>query len=248
MSPDSIELVLEAVGALLVPFFLLVLGQWFIRSKERSDAARHDAASVASFLEHLSSRNKARRKLSLLALAHMRDANLLPRELFQSIESIASVDDPEVAAFAQVALGSTRLRQDLSQAERTLLLELLLPVKIHLERTRSAFKDWMDLEYKTPNVEMEKLIKASNSVISSLLRSKWHLIPRDLQPDALQLLEHYDAWLAEYNRLRPNGVRDPNTPYVFVGPQGFPFPGKAEERFLSRYAVLAGEARQPATA
>ena len=225
----------------LVPVLLFFLGQRYIKSKERADIARQNAASLASFLEHLSSDNKQTRKLSLLALAHMRDGDAFPKVLFQSVESIASVDDPEVAAYAEVALGNTHLRAGLDQAQRTLLLELLLPIKIHLERSRTAFERWTEVAYGKPNLEMEDAIKASNGAISSLLRSRWHLVPRDLQADAVQLLEHYDAWLAEYDRLRPDGVRDLKVPYVFVGPQGFPFPREAEQHFLSRYEALAGE-------
>lgn len=81
-------------------------------------------------------------------------------------------------------------------------------------------------------------MKVSNLTIRNLLAAKSYLIPADLQEDASKLVTHYDAWLAEYNHLRPNGVRNPDVPYVFVGPQGFPFPTDAETHFLSRYAKL----------
>lgn len=64
------------------------------------------------------------------------------------------------------------------------------------------------------------------------------MIPAELQDDAMKLIEHYDAWSEEYVRLRPGGVRDPNVPYVFVGPKGFPFPVEAEKNFLNKYAMM----------
>jgi hypothetical protein len=238
---DGLKLVVDALGALLVPVVLFLLGQWFLRSKERSDNARQDAIQLAAFLEHLSSENKDRRKLALLALTYMNDAGVFPGILLQSVQSIAARDEPDVAAVARLALGAAHPREGLSQKDRDLLLEVLLPAKVHFERSHQAFQRWVDERPAKPNLEIEDAIKASNSVISALLRTKWHLIPGNLQVDALRLLEHYDAWLAEYYRLRPGGVRDPKVPYVFVGPLGFPFPVDAERRFVEQYAALVAD-------
>src|SRR5262249_44389819 len=111
---ERLKLVVDALGSLLVPLVLFVLGQLFLRSKERSDGARQDALHLASFLEHLSSDNKERRKLALLALTHMRDARLFPEVLFQAVQSIAVRDDPEVSAVARLALGTTQPQKNLS--------------------------------------------------------------------------------------------------------------------------------------
>jgi hypothetical protein len=77
--------------------------------------------------------------------------------------------------------------------------------------------------------------------IRNLLVEKGLLIPGNLQPDALKLIEHYDAWLREYDRVRPGGVRDPNVPWVFVGPQGVPFPVESEKRFMELYEELTAK-------
>ena len=238
---ESLKLIVDGLGALLIPVVLFFLGQWFIRSKERSDSALRDAGQLEAFLEHLSSASRERRKLALLALTHMHYAGLFPEALLQAVESIAALDDPEIAAAARLALGRTRPQGNLSSDDRDLFVELLLPMKVHFDRSRQAFQAWVQNRPTKPNLEIEDAIKASNSVIRSILTNKWHLIPIDLQGDALRLIEHYDAWLAEYDRVRPGGVRDPNVPYVFVGPQGFPFPVEAEKRFLERYARMATE-------
>lgn len=241
MTLDQGKLIVDALGALLIPIVLLFLGQWFIRSKEQSEIARRDAEQLAVFLEHLSSESRERRKLALLALTHMNNAGQFPAVLLQSVESIAARDDLEVAAVARLALGRERPNEGLNPDERALVLELLLPMKVHFDRTRQAFEFWVKEQSITPNVEIEDAIKSSNSIICNLLRTKWHMVPTILQQDALRLLEHYDAWSAEYERLRPGGVRDPKVPHVFVGPLGYPFPADAEQRFLARYAELASE-------
>ena len=235
---EGLNLLVDALSALLIPVVLFFLGQWYLRSKERNETALRDAEQLRAFLEHLSSDSKERRKLALLALTHMQNGGLFPMALLQAVESIAALDDPEIAAVARLALGRTRPQENLSPDERALLFELLLPLKVHFERSRLAFKAWVQNPPTRPNIEIEDAIKASNSVIHKILTTKWHLIPADFQEDALRLIEHYDAWSAEYDRLRPGGVRDPNVPYVFVGPQGFPFPAKAEQHFLEKYEKM----------
>jgi hypothetical protein len=229
---EKVKLFIDA----LMPLVVLVLGQKFIRAQNKSERARQDAVQLAAFLEHLSSESKERRKLALLALTHMGDANLFPRVLLRSVQSIAVRDDPEVAAFAQLALGATRAREDLTEQQRALLFELLLPVKVHLERSDHVFKRWLRNKLKKPNVETEDAIKASNTAISALLRAKWHLLPEELEDDAAELLDHYDKWLAEYHRVRPGGVRNDEL-YVFA----YGFPHTAEANFTKHYASLVDQ-------
>ena len=242
MTPaETLQVIVDALGALLIPLVLFFLGQWFIRSKERSDSALREAGQLAAFLEHLASESRERRRLALLALTHMRNARLFPDQLLQAVQSIAARDDPEIAALANLALGRTSPRKNLTPEEHSLLFELLLPMKLHFDRTRHAFQAWVQTKATKPNLEIEDAIKDSNSVIRSILTNKWHLIPADLQVDALHLIGHYDAWLVEYDRVRPGGIRNPDVPYVFVGPRGSPFPVDAEKHFLEKYATMASE-------
>lgn len=158
MTLDQGKLIVDALGALLIPIVLLFLGQWFIRSKEQSEIARRDAEQLAIFLEHLSSESRERRKLALLALTHMNNAGLFPAVLLQSVESIAARDDLEVAAVARLALGRERPNEGLNPDERALVLELLLPMKVHFDRTRQAFEFWVKEQSITPNVEDRKSV------------------------------------------------------------------------------------------
>ncbi|MBI5932630.1 MAG: hypothetical protein HY867_02895 [Chloroflexi bacterium] len=244
---DILNLIVDSIDTLLIPFVLFFLGQWYIRAKERSDSAVRDATQLESFLEHLSSENRERRKLALLALNHMRNAGQFPAALLQAIESIAALDDPEIAAAADLALGRTSAQAGLSSDERDLLFELLLPMKVHFERSHRAFQEWVRNPPAKPNIEIEDAIKASNSVVRNILASKRHLIPPDLQQDALDLIKHYDAWQEEYERLRPGGIRNPKVPYVFVGPKGFPFPVAAERNFMARFEKLSGQSGETKT-
>jgi hypothetical protein len=119
-------------------------------------------------------------------------------------------------------------------------------MKIHFERTRTAFDLWVrstGADRPRPNEPLEEVIRESNIGIRDLVVSNWSLIPPEYQEDAHALLRHYQAWLEEYDRVRPGGVRDPEVPYVFVGPKGFPFPVEAETRFLALYERLTEESR-----
>ena len=45
---------------------------------------------------------------------------------------------------------------------------------------------------------------------------------------AASLIEHYDRWLEEFDSKRASESPSDADTFVFVGPQGFPFPRDAE--------------------
>jgi hypothetical protein len=105
--------------------------------------------------------------------------------------------------------------------------ELLGPVFLQLERTQRAFKRWSG-----KNLYLEaKIIKEGNTIIRDLLLSRPHLIPPPLLEDAAKLIEHYDRWLEEFEATRSVGEPMLNQAFVFVGPQGYPFPKESEQAF-----------------
>jgi hypothetical protein len=107
------------------------------------------------------------------------------------------------------------------------LSELLGPVAMQLARTEQAFARWTQR-----NLYLESsIIAVGNRTIRDLLLAKGHLIPRELLPDATALIEHYDRWLEEFDRIRGGATPDPGAPFVFVGPEGYPFPRSAALRF-----------------
>lgn len=109
--------------------------------------------------------------------------------------------------------------------------ELLGPIHMQLERTRRAVA-----RYRTKNTFLEaEVLRQGNLAVRDLLLKVPHLIPPALLEDASRLVEHYDRWLEEYERLR--GSENPNLDalFVFVGPKGFPFPSDAEVRFHRIY-------------
>jgi hypothetical protein len=59
-------------------------------------------------------------------------------------------------------------------------------------------------------------------------------------------VEHYDRWLEEYARVRDEQNPDLDSPFVFAGPKGFPFPTDAEmhfhEAFRNYWQELFGDA------
>jgi hypothetical protein len=114
------------------------------------------------------------------------------------------------------------------------LSDLLGPVAMQLDRTERAFKRW-----KSRNLYIEtKIIREGNKTIRDLLLSKAHLIPRDLLRDARRLVEHYDRWLEEYDRIRGGTEPQLDKPFVFVGPAGYPFPSDAAQRFQERFEAI----------
>jgi hypothetical protein len=109
--------------------------------------------------------------------------------------------------------------------------QLLGPMYMQFDRTQRAFDRW-----KANNYFLEaKVIREGNLTIQNLLLSKSDLIPPELLGDAGRLVEHYDRWLEEFERVRRSKNPDLDTPFVFVGTQGFPFPREAETKFRNAF-------------
>jgi hypothetical protein len=117
--------------------------------------------------------------------------------------------------------------------------ELLRPLSVEFDRTKAAFDRWnqedLSLESET--------IRDGNLRARTLLREKAHLIPDSLREDQKKLIEHYDRWLEEYDRVRVRRTKDPDASFVFV----YSFPQESEQRFRQRLsdveAKLGTEAR-----
>jgi len=122
-------------------------------------------------------------------------------------------------------------RTDIFRSQRTWkersVSDLLAPIHMQLERTHRAFA-----RYEAKNTFLEaKVLKDGNLTIRDLLLKNGNLIPPHLLEDASRLVEHYDRWLEEYARVRDDQNPGLDSPFVFVGPAGFPFPSDSESRF-----------------
>jgi hypothetical protein len=117
------------------------------------------------------------------------------------------------------------------------LSQLLGPVFMQLDRTSRAFQRW-----KGKNLYLEaKVIREGNTTIRDLLLQKAHLIPPDLLDHAGKLIEHYDRWLEEYEKKRASENPDLESTFVFVGPEGFPFPHQSEKAFKDSFSRIFKE-------
>ena len=109
--------------------------------------------------------------------------------------------------------------------------ELLAPMYMQLDRTSRAFLRW-----QSKNLYLEaKVIRDANLTIRDLLLTKSHLIPPKLLDDAGKLVEHYDRWLEEFDKLRGANKPSLDESFIFTGPQGFPFPRESESRFRAAF-------------
>ena len=109
--------------------------------------------------------------------------------------------------------------------------ELLGPVCIQLERTKRAYARWSN-----KNLFLEaKVIKEGNLAVRDMFLKYPHLIPPELLEQSSRLIEHYDRWLEEFEKIRQAEKPDLNTRFVFVGPAGYRFPSDAEQKFQEVY-------------
>jgi hypothetical protein len=117
------------------------------------------------------------------------------------------------------------------------LSELLGPLNMHFERTKAAFDRW-----NGKNLFLEaQIVRQGNQTIRDTLLAKGHLIPPNLIPFATKLVVHYDVWMEAFDRIRGESSPSPDTPFVFVGPAGYPFPRDAEEAFKQEFRRLQTE-------
>ncbi|MGE0227636.1 MAG: hypothetical protein AB7I38_13445 [Dehalococcoidia bacterium] len=143
---------------------------------------------------------------------------------------------------AEVAREFERLRSQDEWTRRS-LAELFGPMVMQLERTRRAFRRW---NKRSPYLEA-RVVKTGNERVLDILLTRGDLIPADLMSDAADFVEHYDAWLEEFDRWRvqkEQGADDPA--FIFVGPHGYPFPQAAERRFRERFDSLRRQLSVPA--
>lgn len=117
------------------------------------------------------------------------------------------------------------------------LFELLGPVVMQLQRTKHAFERW-----KVKDLGLEAMvIRTGNLTIRDLLLGKGHLIPATLHEDAMRLVAHYDAWLLKFDELRGDRDKTDQSPFVFVGPDGYPFPRASQDRIIDAFFALRHE-------
>lgn len=148
----------------------------------------------------------------------------------------ASIQNEIKLRFDDLAARSTSHRVWSQQA----LAELLGPVNMQLDRTERAFRRWT-----TRSLFLEaKVIREGNQCIRDLLLAKGHLIPPDLLEDAGKLIEHYDRWLEEFDKVRGdrNPKLDESFVFVGVGPNAVPFPRESADRFQQRFRDVWHEA------
>ncbi|HEY4329985.1 MAG TPA: hypothetical protein VGN88_09635 [Phycisphaerae bacterium] len=117
------------------------------------------------------------------------------------------------------------------------LCELLGPMQIHFARSKSAFGRW-----NGKNLFLEaQVVRQANQAIRDTLLAKGHLILPHLLPHATALIEHYDVWMEEFDRVRNAKDPGPEMDFVFAGPKGYPFPHAAEDAFKEELGQVRKE-------
>ena len=82
------------------------------------------------------------------------------------------------------------------EKKEEMLSELIGPVVMHLHRTSRAFNRYKE---KNEFLEAEVLYKG-NLAIRDILLNKGYLLDKKMIKHAIDLIEHYDAWMEEFER------------------------------------------------
>ena len=112
---NTLDIVLKAVGAILLPIIILIVGNQFTAQQKISDdnrldqqrvtdKAQHDADRMALLLTHLSSTNSKERLLTVHFIEYFTEVKQFPPELLPLILNSVDDGDQQVAAAASTVL------------------------------------------------------------------------------------------------------------------------------------------------
>ena len=174
-------------------------------------------------------------RVALIEFLEHQRADLFATDAAKRKEAVAMLEASFPSEYAGPVLNKLKLLQSSNEkpTSQVLIRELLEPLMQELDASKVAF-DRLGPDDKVN----EQAIRAANRKARDLLVSKAALIPPHLRQDALQLIEHYDAWFAEDERVRSQRKMTQQAPYVFAGTRGVPFPGNAERRFREELKQL----------
>ena len=195
--------------------------------------------AVATFLPHLAGNDSTEISQTLSILAIRRFGNTALAAEFAVVASssgaasglleiIRTPSIPEDALIAQAAL------EKIFQARPALRAELLEPLVVQLENTKTAFIQWSGKN----TYRQVKIMRDGNLAARNLLVEKYDLIPEDLRGDADMLIEHYTHWLKYIEERKGDTEPGPDEQFPVIGVTGYPFPVGAEVRFRERLELL----------
>lgn len=108
---------------------------------------------------------------------------------------------------------------------------------IQFDRTKRAFDRW-----DGKNLYLEaNVIREGNTIIRDILLTKGHLIPSDLLEHAGKLIDHYDNWLEEFDRVRIKKESGENVAFFFT----YDFPRDSVAAFKESFRKIRDELYQP---
>ena len=111
--------------------------------------------------------------------------------------------------------------------------ELLGPLYMQFDRTKRAYDRW-----DGKNLYLEaNIIREGNTVIRDLLLTKGHLVPPDLLEHAGELIDHYDMWLEEFDKVRVKKESGEDVSFVFT----YNFPRDSEKAFRESFRKIRSE-------
>ena len=123
-----------------------------------------------------------------------------------------------------------------SQQER--YEKLIAPLHFYMQLSRRAYD-----KYLQNKILLHALnIFSANERIVWLLENNPALIPDDLLPDAIELLNHYGIWMNQFREFRQQHNPALKDPFVFHHiDQLSAFPKDAERRFFEYHQQLKKE-------
>lgn len=113
--------------------------------------------------------------------------------------------------------------------------KFIIPLYFFMQLSRKAYANYLNNKI----YGHAQAIRKANRKIYKLLTEKPDLIPDDLKPDMIALLNHYDIWFAQFKELKKKNKPQPEDEFIFqqLDSQSA-FPKMAEEKVFGMYEKM----------
>lgn len=116
-----------------------------------------------------------------------------------------------------------------------LLDELLLPLHVHFQSARTAYRAYLD---NGRTFDRARALRRINVAARALLVDRGGMLPDALRPAAAALVDHYDIWLRLWDAHAERARPAPDDLFAFAN--AATYPREAERKLEQLYETLRG--------
>jgi hypothetical protein len=99
------------------------------------------------------------------------------------------------------------------------LTNILKQISSSFDASSIAYKNYIE---NGKTFQYAKVLREINDQTKTLLTDHLQILPLSLQPDALAIIAHYDAWMEKWDQLKQDINPSPGDVFIFANDHRFP--------------------------